>query len=264
MRSTDDLFGALWDQYAALTPQAEAIRSLFEARGETVLNDHVAFRTFDDPRLGIDRIAAPFLQLGYEPKGTYRFEEKRLFARYYAHEDEALPKVFVSELLLDEFSEELQDAVRALIGQTTEAQRDDPLLLMAGRPWTVDAGTYERLSAESEYAGWMAAFGFCANHFTVFVNALRTFERLSDLAAFVEGEGYAMNRSGGLIKGSKDVLLEQCSTMASRVEVAFSDGTLTIPSCYYEFARRHPQPNGHLYQGFVAASADKIFESTDR
>ncbi len=31
-----------------------------------------------------------------------------------------------------------------------------------------------------------------------------------------------------------------------------------------EFAHRYPLPNGNLFQGFVAKSADKIFESTNR
>ena len=65
------------------------------------------------------------------------------------------------------------------------------------------------------------------------------------------------------IKGSPEELLEQSSTMADRAEVAFSDQTVSIPSCFYEFALRYPKPDGELYTGFVAASADKIFESTD-
>lgn len=41
--------------------------------------------------------------------------------------------------------------------------------------------------------------------------------------------------------------------------------TAKIPSCYYEFARRYPDPRtGRVYDGFVAASADKIFESTNK
>ncbi len=37
-----------------------------------------------------------------------------------------------------------------------------------------------------------------------------------------------------------------------------------IPSCYYEFALRHPDPaTGRLFPGFVTPSADRIFESTD-
>ena len=64
------------------------------------------------------------------------------------------------------------------------------------------------------------------------------------------------------MKGSKEVCLEQSSTLANNIEVEFEDGKLTIPACYYEFAKRYPMKNGELYQGFVAASADKIFEST--
>ena len=61
------------------------------------------------------------------------------------------------------------------------------------------------------------------------------------------------------------MLLEQSSTIADRVPWRFADGSVReIPSCYYEFALRHPDPDtGELYQGFVAASADRIFESTD-
>ncbi len=51
--------------------------------------------------------------------------------------------------------------------------------------------------------------------------------------------------------------------MADRIEVRFSDQARIIPSCFYEFARRYPKPDGQLYSGFVAASADKIFESTN-
>ncbi|MFP5459729.1 MAG: DUF1338 domain-containing protein, partial [Bacteriovoracia bacterium] len=60
------------------------------------------------------------------------------------------------------------------------------------------------------------------------------------------------------------VYLEQSSTLANNIAVTFDDGELTIPACYYEFARRYPLPSGDLYQGFVAASADKIFESTSK
>jgi hypothetical protein len=51
--------------------------------------------------------------------------------------------------------------------------------------------------------------------------------------------------------------------MADRADVVFSDETVSIPSCFYEFAQRYNMPNGRRYQGFVAASADKIFESTN-
>jgi hypothetical protein len=122
---------------------------------------------------------------------------------------------------------------------------------------------YKTLLEESEYAAWMSAFGFRVNHFTVNVNALKKFNNLQALNDFIKSNGYKLNAAGGEIKGSKDVYLEQSSTLADKVKVQFSDGTFEIPSVYYEFALRYKLADGKLYQGFVEKSADKIFESTD-
>jgi hypothetical protein len=110
----------------------------------------------------------------------------------------------------------------------------------------------------------VAAFGFRPNHFTVLVNRLRTFQGLEALNAFLKENNYSLNSAGGEIKGTPGERLEQSSTVAEAVKVAFADGELSVPSVYYEFARRYPLPDGRLYQGFIAKSADKIFESTDR
>ena len=58
-------------------------------------------------------------------------------------------------------------------------------------------------------------------------------------------------------------LLEQSSIKAGMVSFKFIEGQFEIPGCYYEFARRYPDADGKLYSGFVAKSADKIFQSTD-
>jgi 2-oxoadipate dioxygenase/decarboxylase len=95
------------------------------------------------------------------------------------------------------------------------------------------------------------------------VNQLSQFRTLAEVNQRLKDEGFRLNTSGGEVKGSPQDLLEQSSTMADRADVAFSDKTVSIPSCFYEFALRYPKPDGKLYSGFVAASADKIFESTD-
>lgn len=109
----------------------------------------------------------------------------------------------------------------------------------------------------------MYAFGFCANHFTVNVNAFKKFKEINDVNELLHQHHFKLNSSGGLIKGTPADHLEQSSTMAEEIDVNFAEGTYKIPSCYYEFAKRYPLANGQLYTGFVAASADKIFESTD-
>ncbi len=135
--------------------------------------------------------------------------------------------------------------------------------LFSGRPWDLSFSEYIELLQVSEYAAWTAAFGYRANHFTVSINHLLTFFEIESLNAFLQDQGFRLNQSGGLVKGTPEQLLEQSSTLADMVHVEFSDTEHTIPGCFYEFAKRYPQSNGRLYQVFIAASADKIFESTD-
>jgi len=49
----------MWDDYARLNPRAKAVHDLLTARGERVVNDHIAFRTFDLSPVGLPAIAAP-------------------------------------------------------------------------------------------------------------------------------------------------------------------------------------------------------------
>jgi hypothetical protein len=98
----------------------------------------------------------------------------------------------------------------------------------------------------------------------VFINNFKKYSDIFKLNDFLKASGFKLNASGGEVKGTKEVFLEQSSTLANNIDVQFSDGTLNIPACYYEFAKRYPLENGKLYQGFVATSADKIFESTSK
>jgi Domain of unknown function (DUF1338) len=258
-----ELLELLWRDYVASTPQAERIHRLLGQRGEAPRNDHVALRTYGAPGIGIAALARPFEALGWRSRDAYRFADKHLRARYWQHADPALPKVFISELALEELTAGAQAAIGELLAQLPPgfAARDD--LAWAGRPWRVTLAAYRALLAESEYAAWVAAFGLRVNHFTVDVSSLTTFADLPALCAFLVAQGEKLNESGGTIKGSAAELLEQASTRADSVAVEFADATTAIPSCYYEFARRYRLPGGELFHGFVPASADKIFESTD-
>jgi hypothetical protein len=245
------------------TPQAERIHHLLSERGEIIRNDHIALRTYGAPNIGIAALALPFEELGWRARDHYRFADKHLTARYWQHPDPALPKVFISELVLAELSPAANAIIASLLAQLPAGFGERADLPYAGRPWQVAHAEYTALLAESEYAAWVAAFGFRVNHFTVDVGALSTFPDLEALAAFLVEHGFTLNASGGIVKGSQHDRLEQASTLADTTTVTFTDATVRIPSCYYEFARRYPLPSGELFQGFVPASADKIFESTD-
>jgi len=259
----DQLLDALWRDYVAITPRAQRIHALLAGRGETIRNDHVALRSYALP--GIDQwaLARPFERLGWQVKDAYQFPDKHLEAHYWQHPDPTLPKVFISELLVGELPAAAQELVRGLYAQVPAGFGDRPDLPWAGRPWSLDRATYQTLLDVSEYAAWVAAFGFRVNHFTVDVGALRTFAGLAELNHFLVESGFVLNDVGGAIKGNPGQYLEQSSTRADEIEIGFADGNARVPSCYYEFAKRYVLPSGEVFQGFVPTSADKLFHSTD-
>src|SRR5690606_2422973 len=136
---------------------------------------HIALRTFNHPRVSVDVIAQPFLASGYECRGDYHFTEKKLYAKHYEHSNSALPKIFISELKLEEFSPDLQKTVNSLVEQIPEGMEKNFDFSSAGRPWKVTTKTYQDLLKESDYAAWVAAFGYRPNHFTVFINELKKY-----------------------------------------------------------------------------------------
>ncbi|MCE3268394.1 MAG: hypothetical protein K0R49_646 [Burkholderiales bacterium] len=261
----DDLLDKLWQQYVSESPDSGKIHDLLLSTGENIVNDHIAFRTFDDPRINLDKLGQIFKDLGYEEKGEYQFPLKKLFARHYVHStDETKPKIFISQLISSEFSQFLQSTVKACVDKINGNKLNSPELLYSGALWgELDYEIYNRLLSESEYAAWLYVFGFRANHFTVFLNYMRKLNTLESMNEFLKQNGFKLNTSGGEIKGTPTELLEQSSTIANEVPVRFKQGTFFVSNSYYEFARRYPSASGSLYQGFIAASADKIFESTN-
>ncbi|SET77370.1 DUF1338 domain-containing protein [Thalassotalea agarivorans] len=256
------LFDKIWQDYLTVTPSAKKIHQLLGSGGD-VINDHVAYRTFNLPSIGLDKLAQHLTKLGYKACGDYHFEQKKLVAKHYEHPNDTMPKVFISELLVEEFSPEVQSIIHRLVDQMPAdvASRED--FLYSGTHWQVSYQDYQTLLAESEYAAWMAAWGYRANHFTVSINHLENFDDIHAVNQALKDAGFKLNSSGGEVKGDETVKLEQSSTLADKALVSFSDVEMEIPSCFYEFAKRYPMPDGKLYTGFVAASADKIFESTN-
>lgn len=172
-------------------------------------------------------------------------------------------KLFVSELEWKRLPESVHPLIENLIAQMTNAPEDESVL-SAGRLWEMPSyADYQTLLGESEYAAWLSVWGLRANHFTLYVNHMQIFDSLQKVVAFLQLNGFELNKEGGIIKGTQDDCLVQASTMADQVDVPFPDaGLKTVASCYYEFAQRFIGKDGSLYQGFVPNNADKIFEST--
>lgn len=263
MKDYQSTFDRLWEQYIGLCPSALKIRELLESKG-ILVNDHIALRTLDDPRINRMVLATHFEEMGYTVKGQYHFEDKKLDAIHLEHSDPLAPKVFISELIRSAFSEEIQTQLKKMVDQIPEKWQGRQDLIFQGRLWSLPSyDMYENLRKESEYAAWFYVYGFCANHFTLYVNYLDAFSGLEELNKFLISNGFKLNTSGGMIKGDPIVFLEQSSTLADLIEVEFQEGKFHIPSCYYEFAYRYQKGNS-IFNGFVTQSADKIFESTDK
>jgi hypothetical protein len=261
----DSILNQLWGKYIHQNPHAKKVYDLFSDRGENVINDHIAFRTFAHPKINIEKLAAIFTKNGFEQRGSYQFTEKNLKALHYQHPTNSkLPKVFISELNLDAFSIKFKDEIVKLVEKIPDSLILSDEFVFSGVPWgSLSHNTYNLLAKESEYAAWLYANGFVANHFTVSVNHLKTFSNLQEVNEFLKHNGFILNANPDEIKGSPKLFLEQSSIKAGRQSINFTDGAYQIPTCYYEFARRYNQENGELFEGFIAESANKIFESTD-
>ena len=242
MSGQTKLVERLWAKYVGMAPQVETIWKALNERGGPVVADHIALRTFSHPSVDIEVLDRGLVSAGYEPADSYEIPERHLYACHYDHPRESMPRVFISSLLLDECSAELKSTVADLLSHVQPGACAHPEFAASGRHWPLSSARYEALREESEYAAWLAVFGFCANHFAIDVGRLSAFSTLEEVNGFVDGLGFAISGDGGEIKGSPEVYLEQSSTIADEIEVELDDRKLRLPSCYCEFVKRHRQP----------------------
>jgi hypothetical protein len=279
----------LFKRYQEKVPAVRKITDALVAQGVVasqydIVNDHVAFRTLGVRHLGIHSFEKIFLHHGYQKRDYYYFESKKLNAYWYASPSDQYPRIFMSELVVDQLSAQAQQ----IIHQYTDSITSDPvdkLDLNNGRQigeffhqslWRLPSKKdYEVLLAESEYAAWVIYNRYYLNHYTISVHALKNgYNHIEEFDAFVESLGIRLNTSGGKIKVSGDGLLKQSSTVAEMQDATFACGeTMSIAGSYVEFAERLPLPEyadlpakelttAHRRNGFETNNADKIFEST--
>lgn len=301
-RCRQAIFENLWHHYYQRVPIAPVIEKAITERNEAWIEDHVAFRTLPGENNGKHVLQRVFELLGYERQEDYHFAEKQLDAFWmkplHDETDSAsiAPKIFISELLPESFSTEFQNKLAAIANEVSESpiptlealtkkiENGDTqaehefierasLLLTQGPAWSQpDRESYRLLQEESEYAAWTYLFGHQINHFTLSVHLMTSFSDIQELGEYIENElNIPMNHSGGLVKGTPEILLEQIATMATKVDYEFTDGVESVSYGFVEFAKRYALPQASndgawdsYYQGFVAANADKIFESTNR
>ena len=279
--------------YFEATPSAEVAISELEQwlpDDAQIGFDHIAFRTFGMEHYGIASISQWFLDLGYrESHDVLEFEKKKVRARWYSPPSPELPRVFISELKVDELTLNSQQIIQKYTtlgngGGGNGGQvfgRFGPLTGFFGvTPWQCPTfEDYMSLLDESEYAAWVLVNGYFLNHAAIAVHRLNGLDGGLEavVARLKERRGLRFNQEGGgEIKISPDGLLLQSSTVADGIEFNFSCGeTQLVAGAYVEFAERlvlpeyahhltkgEPFEEWHRRDGFEVLNAETLFEST--
>jgi Domain of unknown function (DUF1338) len=288
-KALETVMSGLMRRYSERVPDVKKIIQALVKQGvienETdIENDHVAFRTMGVPNLGIASFEKIFLHYGYVKRDYFYFEGKKLNAYWFAPPVPHFPRIFVSELRVNDLSNTAQKIIR----KYTDNIKTDPadsLDLNDGDAvdqflhsplWEMPTlADYKTLLAESEYAAWVIYNRYYLNHYTISVHNLpEGYNTIAQFDDFMESIGIKLNDAGGKIKESPDGGLLQSSTVAQMVEADFLGGeTHTIAGSYVEFAERKVLPQfrhlpaseikrAHRRDGFETGNADKIFEST--
>ena len=262
----------------------ELIQRQIISNQNDIVNDHIAFRTMGVKNLGINSFEKIFIHHGYKKRDFLNFKLKKLNAYWYSHNEKNMPRIFISELKVDELSKKSKN----IIYKYTDQVKKDPVdeldldnvnnvIKFLKKPlWSIPSfEDYNNLLKESEYASWVIYNRYYLNNYTISVHDLnKNHNTLEKFNRFLENIDIKLNDSGGFIKKSKDGLLLQSSTVANKVKAKFSDNINSIISgSYVEFAERKILPeyknlpieeieSKHRRDGFEASNADKIFEST--
>lgn len=279
----------LMQQYSERVPDVEKIikgmlnKGIIQSRPE-IENDHIAFRTIGVPMLGIQSLENIFCHYGYAKKDYFRFDSKKLDAYWFSPPSPAFPRIFISELKVEELPQEIQDIILSYTKEVVKDPLDDIDLddahavssFLHTPLWKLPKlADYLSLLKASEYAAWVIYNRYYLNHYTISVHQLKDgYNSLSNFNHFLESIGIQLNDAGGKIKVSGDGLLLQSSTVAQIIEAAFDNNeTHPIAGSYVEFAERRVLPafetiakdqlqRIHFRDGFETSNADKIFEST--
>jgi hypothetical protein len=270
------LWDTLWKDYSERVSYARTYQKMIEDAGGAIANDHIAFRslrlTIENLNLGIPYLAQIVEPLGYKAQGEYYFPTSHLYARHYEHRED-LPKLFISELIVDELPEAIALAIQESIATANFTLVPHPeLASIFRRPWLPPKKSIvEAVNAVSQYGAWVLIHGYCVNHFTGYVNRQNT-NQYPDIETTTSGLAKLGIPMKAEIEGSYATGLRQTATKAVTEMVTVRDDatleTIQIPwtYAYYEIAERHlvttESGKKAIFQGFLDSQAKNLFEMT--
>jgi hypothetical protein len=293
------LWESLWQEYKARVSYAQIYEQMITSAGGTVANDHIAFRSLrlvvdshqSQINLGINHLGQIATALGYVPSGEYTFPETHLYARHYSHPQQAeldLPKLFISELIVDELPEHIAQLIYTTVSTIAEEmtsllaplqpEEEDYQAItqkfqkVFTRPWrTPSRSVVEEVNQVTQYGAWVLLHGYAVNHFTGYVNRQNTpaYPDIDTTARGLANLGVPMKAE---IEGNVSCGLRQTATQAVKEMVTVIDDTsgkeIQIPwtYAYYEIAQRYlveVEPGkSELFADFLGKNAQQLFEMT--
>ncbi|WP_347839901.1 DUF1338 domain-containing protein [uncultured Draconibacterium sp.] len=294
---TEALLERLWANYLQRVSYARIYQQLITEKGGQVVNDHIAFRTLNthtgEQPEGINAIRHILSCLQYVSVQKYDFKKKKLKAIHFEHPDPMLPKIFVSQLEVEELPDWAQQAIKQTVKDTPYLLSDSSIELLATlkekgelprlagealvhnlvqyfcRPWDIPKkDDVLKLNDISQYAAWVLLHGNSVNHFTAFINYQQV-DELPDLESTCNSLAAAGVPMKEVLEGEKGSKLRQSATQAVKeeVEVKGDDGIEKInwTYAYYELAERGKViENGKekLFSGFLGEQARHLFDMT--
>lgn len=280
---------ALFHDLMERVPSGAAYVDEVLARDGRVMFDHGALRTIKMPLgdtgalpAGEEAFTRIFLPLGYELAGLYPLDRLKMTGRAYRHADApaTIPQFFLSELHVDRFDEEFQDAtarifgtsrdpldtkakaVLASYGNGTAVSFDEAIAALPAIVGAFDRQhdpasleDYELLLSRSPEAAWIATEGNAFNHAT---------DRVADVAALsdrLRNEDWPIKEK---LEISASGRVRQTAFRADSVERLFAGHVLrNVPGSFYEFISRDVDPDtGQIDLAFDTGNATGIFAMT--
>ncbi len=292
------ILGNLRDIYMRRVPYARRYVELITGLGGSYVTDHLAFRTFNtttgEQPAGIRAIGHLLKPLGYRKSGAYRFERQNLSAVHYEHKEGIFPKIFVSQLEVEELPDWAGKLIHEVVDDTPYLMSDRAIELMNclvsdgslneeaaeiltmemtgyfRRPWKMPSWeTMLKINDISQYAAWALLHGNSVNHFAALFNMQKT-PVWPDLEATCNGlvrEGIPMKKD---IEGEKGSMLRQAATMPVMESYLFPGveseaKEMEWTYAYFELTERgwsHEGEKPELFPGFVTDQASHLFNVT--
>ncbi|XP_035821526.1 uncharacterized protein [Zea mays] len=163
---------------------------------------------------GINSLSDFFTDFGYLPREELRFPAKKLRALWFSPPTNdgysgtgtygPLPRIFISELLVDELTTQSQEIIHKYIKTSGNGNNHAAIASTSGElTWEKPIySDFQILSRESEYAAWTLVNGYALNHATIATHRLESDIRsINKFNKFVEDNGFKLNSEGGILKG---------------------------------------------------------------